>query len=79
MEFVIEHGEAVNGGGLAAEHEWAERDRQGAGANGVDFRRRVVAFWSDPDRQFIRRLTMLCGISIDVFSGMFCVGLQRRN
>ena len=79
MEFVIEHGEAVNGGGLATEHERAECDRQGTGANGVDFRRSVVALWSDPDRKFARRLAMLSGISIDMFAGMFCVGLQRGN
>ena len=50
LKFVIEYGEAVNGSGLAAEDERAERDRQGAGANCVDFRRSVVALWSDPDR-----------------------------
>ena len=79
MEFVVEHGEAVNGGGFATEHERAECDRQGTGANGVDFRWSVVALRSDPNRQFARRLAMLCGISIDVFAGMFCVGLQRGN
>ena len=79
LKFVIEYGEAVNGSGLAAEHEGTECDWQGAGANSVDFRRSVVALWSDPDRKFARRLAMLSGISIDMFAGMFCVGLQRGN
>ena len=79
LKFVIEYGEAVNGSGFAAEHEGTECDRQGAGANSVDFRRSVVALWSDPDRKFARRLAMLSGISIDMFAGMFCVRLQRGN
>ena len=79
LKFVIEYGEAVNGSGFAAEHEGAECDRQGAGPNGVDFRRSIVALWSNPDRKFARRLAMLSGISSDVFPGVFCVGLQRGN
>ena len=79
MQFIVKHGEAVDGGGLAAEHERAKRDRLGDGAYGVDFCRRVVAFRPDPDRQFDRSMTVLGGVGVDVFSGVFCVGLQRGD
>ena len=76
LQFVVEDGEAVDGGGLAAEHERPKRDRLGSCADGVDFRRRVVAFRPDPDRQFARRLAVLGGVGVDLFAWVFCVGLQ---
>ena len=52
LQFVVEDGEAVDGGGLTAEDEWAKRDRQGTGTDGVDLSRGVVALGADPDGQF---------------------------
>ena len=79
LQFVVEYGEAVDGGGLAAEYKRTKRDRLGTCADGVDFRRRIVAFRPDPDRQFARRLTVLDGVGVDLFAGVFCVGLQRGD
>ena len=38
LQLVVEDGEAVDGGGLAAEYERPKRDRQGTGADDVDFK-----------------------------------------
>ena len=77
VHFVIEDGEAIDGGGFGAEDEFSEGDWQGAagGLDELDFGGGKVAFGSDPNARRARLAVMLFAEFLEIFAGMTAAGL----
>src|ERR1041385_2887317 len=78
LQFVIQDREAIDGGGLSAQHERAEADRQGAPAvNGLSWGGGKTASGPTPDTTRLRKPASLSRKSPEVFGSRPTVGLQR--
>src|SRR5205814_922788 len=80
LQFVVEDGEAVDGGSLGAEHEPAQGDGERAGGFGrADLRWGEISFGTHPDRDRLGESVAFCVISLEQLAGMLAARLQGGN